>query len=1202
MFAFRTPPPKRQGSFTLVNPAVNKELVLGQDHEVLDPVDSTKPARVQPYGTSTQQYTNYYKAATGDGAFKKSGYVAFRRKPASEASMWNAAVEENRRAQKALDAVKGVESTRDALLRIYTPKRQDIGFLQDLTGRSAGALREAADILTPPVVTPGTQPPVVTPGTQPPVVTPGTQPPVVDPGTQPPVVDPGTQPPVVTPGTQPPVVVPTTQPPVVVPSTQPPVVVPPAIASGGQSQLVTDVSAGKAVMAYFQNNEGTVGPVLIFSGPDEPATVTNLTSIVGPVTISTRGDEQFFIVPQTNVDPGEATPWFGPARTSFQGGLAMPGAITLDAPIYVFVESGSNRDKVTIGPALGVNTAVQLKLPDGLISETQQLDTLDRAYGNQSTALAVYTPKRAFSTYDSIVAAIAPPVDSSQAPPSYPKFLLDIVNEVIFDGSNTIEPWALIDGGRLTGPDTGVNPVYDWLYATAGNSQAVRETQLFKTVMARCRVYGFMPSIPLAVCNFLYAEAAYDQLVKYQRNVMPDVTRAGTLPELTSAFNSSSVNESIDKAFQTLEAIGKKILKASVDAMIKPASGVQRPAMTDAQILAEIKTNFRTDPPADPAAVNSTLLSTSLASLVGGALSFGGGVSLGYFGDQSEMVLNQLELWGPLFFRNDGSQYIRAMLYDRRFSFALRNGIIFAGLSAFSVSTTLFFGYSNMAALGLCVGLFANVIGRMSRTARIQRPNLDMVQQPDQALINIVENLPNMVREIADQVVADLVIERARAPDAGGREAVGADMAVRFRLYSDGMTTLRSGPPLSTDRRVLREALQKVLRSFRIPDPEIDGVLSLMNVNKRKGFQFYSTITRGANASRNLLPVQLYELLNRNKENIFSFIDDYLETAAVSGGDSAEFRMEEALRFLFRFRLKQSTPLQVRNWCIMLSIMYGIANPQTLIDKVNAEPDPPPLDGDDDDDTEASNPPGGVIAGPTTGGTSPGMFDKPAAAPAPRADGSATMVSVPTPQFTDAPATMTLEAAMSQLADRTLSVQQVTRSGLPDSYSWYLMKARRRTLRALFFAAWTGLGASAQDTTQVLNFMDPTFLDTSLSTQEYSGLRIQGRHGSYPRQDAFWIANMATYAKYFAGLSSQIRVSYASTFATRIFGLRGKSYFVRTFALSPSELLQVAKNSREVLDIVVGDTTYSDSVPQGPPPTTEQARGYGTGPYDYTGP
>jgi hypothetical protein len=212
------------------------------------------------------------------------------------------------------------------------------------------------------------------------------------------------------------------------------------------------------------------------------------------------------------------------------------------------------------------------------------------------------------------------------------------------------------------------------------------------------------------------------------------------------------------------------------------------------------------------------------------------------------------------------------------------------------------------------------------------------------------------------------------------------------------------------------------------------------------------------------------------------------------------------------------------------------------------------------------------------------------------------MTPVATPQFTDAPATMTLEAAMSQLADRTLSVQQVTRSGLPDSYSWYLMKARRRTLRALWFAVFTGLGATPADATQTLNFMDPTFVNVSLNTQEYSGLRIQGRHGSYPKLDEFFLKYFTPISKYFAGLSSAIRVSYASTLATRIFGLRGKSYFTKMLALSSTELAQVAKNSREVLDIVVGDTTYSDSVPQGPPPTTEQARGYGTGPYDYVYP
>jgi hypothetical protein len=212
------------------------------------------------------------------------------------------------------------------------------------------------------------------------------------------------------------------------------------------------------------------------------------------------------------------------------------------------------------------------------------------------------------------------------------------------------------------------------------------------------------------------------------------------------------------------------------------------------------------------------------------------------------------------------------------------------------------------------------------------------------------------------------------------------------------------------------------------------------------------------------------------------------------------------------------------------------------------------------------------------------------------------MTSVATPQFTDPPATVTFENAMSSLADQTNSIQQIVRSNAPDRYKWYLVKYRRKSLRALFFAALTGLGATPADVTQFLNFMDPTFVDASRNTQEFSGIRLSGRHGAYPRTDAFFLKYFDTFSKDFASRSSQIRTQYAATFFARIFGLRGKTYAQKLFALSGAELAQAAKLSAPPIDVVLMDYTHSDGVPQGPQPTAEEMRGYQTGPIDFLGP
>ena len=1210
-----------------------------------DVIASNEPlsGRKLPIGAySVRPYVDFYKTQMVT-AKVTSEKVQFPSKPLSVQQAWANAEDENRKVAAALRKASPPVSELVLFKDIY---RQRPGYLPDSIAQAGDAITAAALVYInrgtqppgtqPPVVTPGTQPPMVGPGTQPPMVGPGTQPPVVGPGTQPPVVGPGTQPPVVGPGTQPPVVGPGTQPPVVTPGTQPPVVgpggspfIPPAtlpttgnvpvqppsvptgtgVVPAGQpasqtNQIVSVIGAGNAVMAYFQNNSGTVGPVEILNPGSTPSTIETITQFIGPVTLSNRGDEQYFIVPPSNVDPGEARAWFGPPSTTFQGGIAMPGSVALYSPITAMVIGGGQSQTITIGPALGVNTAVQLKLPDGIISEKQQIDTVDRAYGNQSTALVVYNPKQQFASYTDLVKAIAPDVVSAQAPPSYPRFVLDIINAVIYDGAQSIEAWGLIDGGDLSSAEgMSVNPLYDWLYSTSLVSPGIKSSKLFNAVMLRCRSYGFLPEVPILICNFVYTEAAYDQLVKFQRSIFPDVTRAGTLPAVAFTYDSASANASIDKAFGTLEQIGTKMVKAAFMTMTSPADPT-KPAMTDAQIADELRSDFTSDPPEDPAKVNETLTTTSLYALLSGAY-------IGYLGDKTEMVMNTLEVWGPLFFKVPGGQYIRAILYDRRVGHAIRNGLVFSGIAGFSVAYTLFNGYSSMAALGLCAGLVANVMGRFARQARMARPITADIMQPDQNLIGLVENNAAMVKTVADAVVRLLVIERTRGLGPNEQDARLAGLVTRFSLYSEGIDVLRpgGGPGMGSkeNRLFMRGALKKVLLAFGIPGPEIDGVLDLMK-SKGKDFQFYTLVPRGANAGKVMINAQLYELLNRNKETFFAFIDDYLEEAAVSGGDSEEFRTDEAKKFLFRFNLKGASPLQIRNWSVLLGIIYGIP-PERITAAAQELPDPPPLEGDDALGPNATAT-GGPIQARTGDGSAPGMFDRPITATTGdgsgradgKADGGATMTSVPTPQFTDPPAKVTLENAMSQLADRTLSVQQITRSRAPDRYQWWMIKARRRTLRSLFFAVFTGLGATPADSTQVLNFMDPSFVDASLNTQQYSGLRIQGRHGSYPRLDAFFLKYFDTFSKYFAGLSSRIRVSYASTIAMRIFGSRGKSYFQKLFALSPAELSQVAKNSAEVLDIVTGDTTFSDEFPEGPAPTAEEARGYQTGPIDYFGP
>jgi hypothetical protein len=316
-------------------------------------------------------------------------------------------------------------------------------------------------------------------------------------------------------------------------------------------------------------------------------------------------------------------------------------------------------------------------------------------------------------------------------------------------------------------------------------------------------------------------------------------------------------------------------------------------------------------------------------------------------------------------------------------------------------------------------------------------------------------------------------------------------------------------------------------------------------------------------------------------------VSEFIKAYYDANSNSPQARTEAiemlAKRLIFRFGLNKSANTIVRDkWGRLLSSMLAmpLLDVMNLITKTKAEEY-------DDDGVPGTQEPETA----TTGDGSAG-----------RVEGSATMTSVATPQFTDPPATVTFENAMSSLADQTNSIQQIVRSNAPDRYKWYLVKYRRKSLRALFFAALTGLGATPADVTQFLNFMDPTFVDASRNTQEFSGIRLSGRHGAYPRTDAFFLKYFDVFSKDFASRSSQIRTQYAATFFARIFGLRGKTYAQKLFALSGAELAQASKLSAPPIDVVLMDYTHSDGVPQGPQPTAEEMKGYQTGPVDFLGP
>jgi hypothetical protein len=436
-------------------------------------------------------------------------------------------------------------------------------------------------------------------------------------------------------------------------------------------------------------------------------------------------------------------------------------------------------------------------------------------------------------------------------------------------------------------------------------------------------------------------------------------------------------------------------------------------------------------------------------------------------------------------------------------------------------------------------------------------------------------------RERVVSLTAELIartlyhVLRQRYP--AGNVAESASMAltaaryIRFRDASGVIQDL--SVRISGNRVKLRDNLALLLSSFGFDASRVAEVIGKMSPGDR--FKFRDTSMGTSEPSDELYGI-LSDEFGEIKQQIEDFIDAYFDSSVFqdSGVSIDAARKAGAIGWASRLGLNDSARSTREKWVKLLSSMYGVSV-ATLLSWIQGAA------AESDSDS-------GTIIGETGDGSRPGE------------EGTARAVSVPTPQYTDAPPSITLEAAMDLLQDNTNSVEQITRSRAPDSYKWVLVKYRRKSLRALWYAVFVGLGIPETDATQALNFLTPTFVDASKNLNEYSGIRTNGAHGVYPRLDQFFTRNRGAINKDFASRSPQIRVKYAAVFFSRFFGLRGKYYAKDLFALSTTELSQAAQLSRIAIDVLQMDATHSDGQPPAQMPTAADLRGYRTGPDDFT--
>jgi hypothetical protein len=143
---FRVSTINKRGFVSQQPPVSNKALVDGPDTEVLYQRTEMVAHKVQPYGASTRLFTEAYKRQPAQLITLSSDTTGFDRSM-RESYAWKAAVEENKRVQRAVDAAMKSENIMGLVNRIYTPKAVEVSGLNSVTNAASDSIRAAVDTI-----------------------------------------------------------------------------------------------------------------------------------------------------------------------------------------------------------------------------------------------------------------------------------------------------------------------------------------------------------------------------------------------------------------------------------------------------------------------------------------------------------------------------------------------------------------------------------------------------------------------------------------------------------------------------------------------------------------------------------------------------------------------------------------------------------------------------------------------------------------------------------------------------------------------------------------------------------------------------------------------------------------------------------------------------------------------------------------------
>lgn len=928
----------------------------------------------------------------------------------------------------------------------------------------------------------------------------------------------------------------------------------PAKITATVDELNTILSSGVGLSVYFINDRNAVGPITLYKGPTVPAIINRIANPIGPVIISGQGATPYYIGETGEIQNRQIVPWLPPPTSTALTTYPIPGAQPILAPAEVTALVGMTPYPITISPPQST----------ALVTTSKALVITP----SRRSAIAPLTDDEIYTTFFFERYNPPPPVaDTSAVVPA--AIVLDAVtiqaiNDILFDGMNPL----LAKSIWLKTGEMGLYP--------ALKSTKFIGSELYALVLHDLEfVLGWDDESIAAIGQSYAATFAYEAL---REAVLGPDSPLGRYPAITSANSAKNVRDTIIALGARLETGANSYLQSAMYAIgVATSDEFGITAWTTLPYTPRDEMGIITNPgkyvgmgpgyggmntAANDRAYYQKLLLWYFNKGILGTLRKG--TSLATYGLSPYLTAKRLDAFtdytaslAKMFFKSNFKDKLVATLYPMMQRGGFMNwfagSALMASLGGIGAMFAVFYGGWGWPAAGAALVQFAYEMFMAFRSrGRVSAADL----RTDAMVAKIKALEAGVIQDIAD--ATDLPIRKeivvAMLTEVFNRFAqyieqtttiiqslAKNDIQIAGILYRLGLNSYK----LSTDRAAITKAFKELLSLIGVPENDVLNVMLDMTTGGGN-FGFY----RGDDTVSDVL----YNALVGNLDTIKKTLAQYLVYKGKQSNLSSLSVAQEALRqFTQKFgeNLKNKPgsvflrmPIEIRaKWYVLFGAMFGLNNDQVL--KVLSE-----QTFDDETPIEPE---------------------------------SVTNVDA-------------FRNAIEPFYNPENSLRKITISSMPPNYKWFAVKRRRAIFKTAWGNIFRAMGAPPDDVSSIIESLDPYKPGMSkYDSENRSGIRINGAHGSRPGFNDFLERNMAVFSKFMAAFTSDERVRFTKVFFMRFFGLRGFRPLVdKVFSLTPAEYVKASPARVEQIDVLEMDAGHLDGdKPDIPEPTDADLQGYG---------